>query len=479
MSSPTPRAVMVWVHGGGWYRGGAVKFNMWKITTEAQIIGVSIQYRLGALGFLSTGSTVIPGNYAMLDQVLALKWVKDNIASFGGDVNNIAIYGQSAGGASVSYHTLSPLSKGLFKRVIMQSGSALGFWTSRTDASKYAYQLAKNVNCPVSQNQSHNAHSDMRMIECLRKLPYRSIVDGSNFNLSLTSYSDDAVWSPVVDHHFLVGEPSRLIDDASFLQSVGFNEYDMMFGVNNAEGGIMVHLAMQYGDLHNISGLDIISKPGYFQGEYLHTILKQIYGVSLNVDIDVVEFESQIYVANQQPYPLFNQTAVSVLEQMLNTAFLMSAYRIARARDLNKSSGKTFLYFFDHYPTYAKKFYITGISHGDDINYSFGINDTLIRLKYNITGNISQEEYLLSDKFVQILAQFGKTGNPNSAVEDKLPTVWTEFSGPDWSYLCFITNMEVKTRLRQREAELWLDLIPKLHRDVYMYCDDKQNRNLP
>ncbi|XP_046343748.2 cholinesterase 2-like [Haliotis rufescens] len=473
MSSPTPRAVMVWVHGGGWYRGGAVKFNMWKITTEAQIIGVSIQYRLGALGFLSTGSTVIPGNYAMLDQVLALEWVKDNIASFGGDINNITIYGQSAGGASVSCHTLSPLSKGLFKRVIMQSGSALGFWTTRTDESKYAYQLAKNVNCLVSQNQSHNAQSDMRMIECLRKIPYRSIVDGSDFNLSLTSYSDDAVWSPVVDNHFLVGEPSRLTDDARFLQSVGFNEYDIMFGVNNAEGGIMVHLAMQYGDLHNISGLDMISKPGYFQGEYLRTVLKRFYGEFLNVDIDVVEFESRIYTAVQQPYPLFNQTAVQVLEQLLNTATLMSAYRIARARDLNNSSGKTFLYFFDHYPAYAKRFYITGISHGD-INYSFGINDTLIRLKYNITGNISQEEYLLSDKFVQILAQFGKTGDPNSAVKENLSTVWREFSGPDWSYLSFTTNMEVKTHLRQREAELWLDLIPKLHMDGNKNCDEKQ-----
>jgi len=138
-----PRApslpVMVWIHGGGLVQGGALIENppggglLGYDGTNAiarDVVFVSINYRLGPLGFLALPELSLEspdspssGNAGFLDQVQALRWVRDNIAAFGGDPRNVTIYGESAGGVSVCAHLASPLSRGLFQRAIVQSGS--------------------------------------------------------------------------------------------------------------------------------------------------------------------------------------------------------------------------------------------------------------------------------------------------------------------------------------------------------------------
>ncbi|KAJ8871621.1 hypothetical protein PR048_027948 [Dryococelus australis] len=107
------RPVMVWIHGGGWLSGGGILgFYSPAHLLDRDVVLVGFNYRLGALGFLSTGDKVCPGNNGMKDQVMALRWVRDNIAAFGGDPNSVTIFGQSAGGASVHYHVISRMSRG-------------------------------------------------------------------------------------------------------------------------------------------------------------------------------------------------------------------------------------------------------------------------------------------------------------------------------------------------------------------------------
>ncbi len=134
-TSATPRPVMVWIHGGALTQGcGKITANSPEELVQAGSDGtvvVSIQYRLGALGYFSSadlssedanGST---GNYGLLDQLLALEWVQDNIAAFGGDPNNVTIFGESAGATSVCALLASPLSDGLFQNAIAESGSCV------------------------------------------------------------------------------------------------------------------------------------------------------------------------------------------------------------------------------------------------------------------------------------------------------------------------------------------------------------------
>ena len=98
------------------------------LAAEENIIVVAIQYRVASLGFMFFDTEDVPGNAAMFDQLMALQWIKDNIGQFGGNPDNITIFGESAGGASVSLHLLSPLSRNLFNQAVMQSASALVPW---------------------------------------------------------------------------------------------------------------------------------------------------------------------------------------------------------------------------------------------------------------------------------------------------------------------------------------------------------------
>ncbi|XP_066292574.1 pyrethroid hydrolase Ces2e-like [Branchiostoma lanceolatum] len=114
--------VLLWIHGGALTIGMGSPPGWEVLAAHQDVVVVSINYRLGVLGFLSTGDENMPGNYGFLDQVRAMEWVKENIRSFGGDPERVTLFGESAGGISISYHLLSPLSRGLFQRAIMVPG---------------------------------------------------------------------------------------------------------------------------------------------------------------------------------------------------------------------------------------------------------------------------------------------------------------------------------------------------------------------
>lgn len=121
-----PRPVMVWIHGGGFLNGSSDIYNARTLTTRGDMVVVTVNYRLGALGFLAHPALADrdgePGNYGLADQQAALRWVRDNIAAFGGDPAKVTIAGESAGAMSVCDHLVAPESAGLFRAAIMQSG---------------------------------------------------------------------------------------------------------------------------------------------------------------------------------------------------------------------------------------------------------------------------------------------------------------------------------------------------------------------
>ena len=102
---------MVWIHGGGFFIGSASSQTPSELVTENDVIVVVIQYRLDALGFLSSGDDTVPGNFGLWDQNLALRWVKTNIGAFGGDPESMTVFGGSAGSFSLGFHIISPASR--------------------------------------------------------------------------------------------------------------------------------------------------------------------------------------------------------------------------------------------------------------------------------------------------------------------------------------------------------------------------------
>jgi bile salt-stimulated lipase len=136
--------VMIFIHGGGFFqRSASPAIYGPEYLIKKDVILVTINYRLNVQGFLCLGIKEAPGNAGLKDQVAALKWVQRNVRAFGGDPDNVTLFGESAGGSSVSYHVLSPMSKGLFHKAIIQSGSSLCSWSTQYNPVYLASLLAR------------------------------------------------------------------------------------------------------------------------------------------------------------------------------------------------------------------------------------------------------------------------------------------------------------------------------------------------
>ena len=160
--------VIVWIHGGGLAEDGALNYDGTKLAADGVVV-VTINYRLGALGFLAHPALAAEdgsaGNYGLMDQQAALHWVQNNIEAFGGNPHNVTIAGQSAGGLSVLAHLVSPGSRGLFQRAIVESGAFALNQVPLSKAEAFGENFAAEVGCP---DQS---------AECLRNVPVSTLVN--------------------------------------------------------------------------------------------------------------------------------------------------------------------------------------------------------------------------------------------------------------------------------------------------------------
>jgi para-nitrobenzyl esterase len=223
--SATRRPVLVWIHGGGFFAGfgGEERHNGARLAKKGAVV-VTLNYRLGAFGFLAHPAFAAEspyhasGNYGLLDQLAALRWVQRNIARFGGDPSRVTIFGESAGGISVGSLIASPLAKGLFQHAILESGTGINVGpASKADAQKVAMQLADSL---------HVRGSGADAAQRLRALNPDKILAAS---LHLGPEEQPAFW-PVVDGYVL---PHPV--DSTLLRGEG-NRVPIIAGTNRDEG---------------------------------------------------------------------------------------------------------------------------------------------------------------------------------------------------------------------------------------------------
>ena len=192
--------VMVWIHGGGFIAGSSSEPRQdGGNLSKKGVMVVSFNYRMGVFGFFAHPELAkesahhAAGNYGLLDQVAALEWIKKNIATFGGDPDNVTIFGESAGSSSVSALMASPLARGLFHRAIGESGSLIGNEKppkSRVDAEKSGVEFAKSAFSTTS-------------LETLRALPAKYLL-----RAALKRPRED--FRPVIDGYFLPEDPRSI-----------------------------------------------------------------------------------------------------------------------------------------------------------------------------------------------------------------------------------------------------------------------------
>lgn len=221
--------VAVFIHGGEFVQGSGVdqRYNLSFIVQQSvaigkPMLGVTINYRLGPWGFLQGDEVSQSGNsnFGLRDQRLALHWIKENIAAFGGDPKKVTIWGQSAGAASVGLHltAFDGRDDGLFRYAIMESGGAQ-FYRPQSLTSYYetSYQaLTASAGCSTASSP----------LDCLRNLPYASL----NQILNTTQFA--GIWNPQIDGDIIKRYSSQQLADGSFVK------VPIIIGANSDEGTI-------------------------------------------------------------------------------------------------------------------------------------------------------------------------------------------------------------------------------------------------
>jgi len=202
--------VMVWIHGGGFQFGSSAQpeYDGANLSRKGVVV-VTINYRLGPLGYFAhpelseKSEHHVSGNYGLLDQIAALRWVQRNIAAFGGDPGLVTVFGQSAGSRSVSLLMISPLAKGLFTRAIAQSGGPIlgseylspAFNGDMANAAKMGQELSARFGCNKTGDE----------LACLRQASAGDIVKAADTSTSI--FRDSLFFAPVFDGWALPGNP--------------------------------------------------------------------------------------------------------------------------------------------------------------------------------------------------------------------------------------------------------------------------------
>lgn len=360
--------VMVWVHGGG-FRTGSGSFDIYngaRLAAERDVVVVTLNYRLGYLGFLAlpelaeedpNGSA---GNYGMLDIVEALKWVEANIANFGGDPDNVTLFGQSAGGVSTAVMLVSPLTEGLIDKAIIQSAPCDQAETMEAGFEKgRAFLEEKGCLGPGA-------------LECLRGLPVEDVTSEGG-NLVLTGGMN---FMPHLDG-YVIGQ-----DPVSAMKAGEYKRVPVMIGSTKDE--IKLYTL-------TIMGTSLISRP------MMDDIMRDLTGEAYEETM-----EHYSYSEFKHPINLFHQVATDF-------AMASRAYDVA---ETVSDEVPLYWYRFDWDETrWPQKM---GAFHSLEVPFVFGALDLDFTLAKIVANKkvIDKAKPLVSD-VMSYWANFAHTGDPN------------------------------------------------------------------
>ncbi|GAB6020846.1 hypothetical protein CHUAL_003498 [Chamberlinius hualienensis] len=391
--SNDPMAVMVWLPGEGFDFGFANQYDGSRLAVHGQVIVVTVNYRLSVFGFLSTGDNEAPGNLGLKDQLMALKWLKKNIAQMGGDPQRITLFGRLTGSMSISALMSTAEGPEYFQRVILQSGVAHGEWTFETKPLEQAELIGSRVGCGQPSTDKINT---TRLINCLRKVPAKTLLK--------VAIRSPRPWRLTLENSFLAQTPLKRASQP-FAAKI-----DVMLGTNEHEGSVCLlsHLAQktEYMDkfLNNTLSNDDLR-------HLVHSHVDNYYG--MNEDNELREAVHSLYKCTS------NEESLEDCRQQF-LAFCGDLYSHATVTELADKLVKSlptgsnvYRYEFAHRPTFSHYPEFVGAAQGDEVLFVFGLVDEEARL-----GNIHKDEIELGRTMMTMWTNFAKSGNPNVFQDD-------------------------------------------------------------
>ncbi len=374
VSSASKLPVMVWIHGGGFVGGsGAEPTNFGDQFAKQGVILVTINYRLGRLGFFAHPmlSKEYPneakGNYGYMDQIAALEWIKENIAAFGGDPNNVTIFGQSAGGVSVHSLLTIPDAKGLFHKAISHSGGGRdGVLTGRPinkeNADPFYTVSAETIGINFAKKHGIDSN-DSEAIVKLRQIRVEDIVDGGQ---ETDGQGGPRIYSgPILDGKLVV-------ETAESAYKAGrFAKVPLMIGSCNAEiSGNFVNMSQTKDELFSLFG----------------------------------SLQNEAKAA----YDPEGTTEFAEIMTKFNTDWVWGEPARMTAKSFTNHGMSAYIYLFSYVPNSLKERMKYGAGHGSEVTYTFNN----LGARWGVTTTTPEDEKL-GISMNTYWVNFAKTGNPN------------------------------------------------------------------
>nr|AQY62728.1 carboxylesterase [Cnaphalocrocis medinalis] len=442
-----PRAVIVFFHPGGfWSISGQSRYFGPEHYLDQDIVLVTCNYRLGSLGFISTGDSLLPGNLGLKDQVEVLRFVQKHIRKFNGNPDSVTITGHSAGGWSVSLHLVSPMSKGLFHRAISQSGASTYQNPFPTHQKHLAIKLGKLMNCPTDTTGS--------MLICLNTKSFEEI--SGTLPKFFEWYGDPIlVWTPVIEpevagvERFLPDQPINLIKQGKF------HHVPYIAGITTDEFAGVVVRPVEEARKGNTTIFDDINA-NWTKNAPISFLYERNTERSLQISEDLRQF----YLKGK-PAGVDNYRGLG--ELYADSVTIFGVHRLINLLAIH-STQPVYYYKFSYQGRYShvtwadKKPY--GVVHHDELLYFFNIS---FFPNYEKTA----PEIPTIRRLTTMWATFAYTGHPiptsfnnNEQKEDFLNVTWIPFTHDNLAYLDIGNNLIMKRKLYVERMNEWEKLFP-------------------
>jgi para-nitrobenzyl esterase len=396
--------VLVWIHGGGFVFGsGGEPAYDGRIFSEATgAVVVTINYRLGPTGFLAlpelkTEDAGHPatGNYGLMDQRLALEWVKENIAAFGGDPGNVTIFGESAGGISTCLHMVSPKSSGFFHRAIIQSGPCDKV-DAEDDAMAQGSTFVDALGCK----------GDPDVLACLRAKPIEDVM--AALPTSADFLGGDVSWFPIVDGVVIPAPPLDLLAAGTF------EKVPVITGSNADEATLFLALAQ------TTIADDV-------QFEMLAESLVPGKGAE---------------IVGLYPSSTYGSSQAAAAAAVGDAGFVCPSRRQARA--FAAAGAPAYLYHFTYNPG-SSLLGDLGAFHSSEIKFVLGNPGQLI------PAALTDEEKQMSQTIMAYWSRLATTGDPNGGET----LMWPKYSEGTDENLVIDMTFSTQTGLRKELCDFW------------------------
>ncbi|XP_063703298.1 acetylcholinesterase [Culicoides brevitarsis] len=431
-------AMLVWIYGGGYMSGSSTLdiYNAAALAAVGNVIVASMQYRVGAFGFMYLAPLLpgmedeAPGNMGLWDQALAIRWLKDNAKAFGGDSDLVTLFGESAGGSAVSLHMLSPITRGLSKRGILQSGTLNAPWSHMT--AEQAVQIGKALVDDCGCNSTLLAEQPAAVMQCMQQVDSKTIsVQQWNSYSGILGFPS----APTIDGVFMPSDPMTMLNEADL------DGIDILVGSNRDEGTYF--LLYDFIDYFEKEGSTALPREKFLE------IINQIFSKASEPEREAIRFMYTSWENNdgyQNQYQIGKAVGDHFFICPTNEYSIGMAERGAKVR----------YYYFTHRSSTSLWGEWMGVLHGDEVEYVFGhpINDTATKHRQN--------ERDLSRRIVKSVSNFARTGNPALDGEH-----WPPYTKDNPIYYIWNAEDDIRADRYGRgpmsaECAFWNDYLPRL-----------------